>query len=336
MVATRGQRSAMTTAECSIPIRRLLNSTAGEDDLRIIKVQNTRFKVNPRVLRAGSRIFKTLFQDLESTIDLSGHTASQFRAFLWAAYARPLPSAKSVDVGRLCSIAEVAFTYDFSALKLWSLEGIRTHVNSTPLLRTAPSRTFVRLIQVALLYRDTILSRAIQSKWLTRMHWHDTDPAPALVVADAYSLQHLLSHAYYVHLVNVAPRIARALPIDDGGSPLSAAQNLHVLCGYYSLLAAWKQLQVSPPACTPPDSTVCREHTRCEIAWKARWALEVGHSSAFSPVDVLCRLLFMERQLEVDEVLKDCMTPGCRVEALDAIARKRGEISENLHHHFDL
>ncbi|KAJ7250036.1 hypothetical protein B0H12DRAFT_1234510 [Mycena haematopus] len=326
----------MTTTECSIPIRRLLNSTSGEDDLRIIRVQNMRFKVSPSILRAGSPIFNALLQDRDSPIELSGHTVSQFRAFLWAVYARPLPSAKSVDVARLCSIAEVAFTYDFNTLKLWSMEGIRTHVTATPLLRTAPSKTFVRLIQLALLYRDADLSRAIQSKWLTRIHWHDADPAPALVLADAYSLRHLLSHAYYVHLVNVAPRIARAQPIDDMGSPLSAAQNLHVLCGYHSLLAAWKQLQAAPPAFTPPDTTERHEHTRCEIAWKARWAFEAGRSSAFSPVDVLCRLLFMERNLEMDEVLKDCMAPGCRLEALDAIAKKRAEISENLHHHFDL
>ncbi|KAF8215050.1 hypothetical protein K438DRAFT_1955047 [Mycena galopus ATCC 62051] len=325
----------MTMTECPVPIRRLLNS--GEDDeLRIIRVQNMRFKVSPRVLRAGSPIFKTLLQNRESPIDLTDHTVAQFRAFLWAVYARPLPSAKNVDISRLCSIAEVSHTYDFNALKLWSLEGLRTHVNATPLLRTARSKIFVRLIQLALLYRDADLSRAIQSKWLTRMHWHDLDPAPALVVADAYSLRHLLSHAYYVHLVNVAPRIARAQRIDDIVSPLSPAQNLHVFCGYYSLLASWKQLEEVPPPFAPDVKCPPDAHENCEIAWKARWTLETGRSSAFAPVDVLCRLLFIERHLEADEVLKDCMTPGCRLEALDAIARKRAEISENLHHHFDL
>lgn len=247
---------------------------------------------------------------------------------------RPLPSAKTLDLARLCSIAEVSFKYDFNSLKLWSMEGIHSLVNApNTILRTAQSETFVRLIRLALLYRDADLTRSVQLKWLTRIHWHDLPPAPAIIVADAYDLQHLLCHAYYVHLVDVEPRIARAQPI-DAGSPLTPTQNLHVFCGYHSLLASWKQLQEAPPAFA--QDAKCRTHPRCLIAWQARWALETGRSSAFSPVDVLCRLLFMERHLEADEVLKDCMSAGCRREALDAIAKKRAEISDNLHHHFDL
>ncbi|KAF7364795.1 hypothetical protein MVEN_00349500 [Mycena venus] len=337
MVAARDQRPApysMTTSQCSIPIRRIINFDSGEDDVCIIRVQNMRFKVNPCVLQAGSPIFKNILESRESPIVLSGHTASQFRAFLSAVYARPLPSAKTVEVARLCSIAEVALKYDFNSLKMWSMEGIKTQVNApNTLLRTAPSETFVRLIRLALLYRDVDLSRSVQLKWLTRIHWHDLPPAPAIVVADAYDLRHLLCHAYYVHLVNVSPRIVRGEPIDTD-SPLTPTQNLHVFCGYHSLLASWKQLQEAPPAFAQDEE--CRTHVRCEVAWKARWALETGRSSAFSPVDVLCRLLFMERHLEADEVLKDCMGDGCRREALDAIAKKRAEISENLHHHFDL
>ncbi|KAJ6585452.1 hypothetical protein B0H19DRAFT_1109714 [Mycena capillaripes] len=214
------------------------------------------------------------------------------------------------------------------------MEGITALVNAPDtLLRAAPSEIFVRLIRLALLYRDADLSRSVQSKWLTRIHWHDLDPAPAIVLADAYDLRHLLCHAYYVHLVNVEPRIARAQPI-GARSPLTATQNLHVFCGYHSLLACWKQLQEMPPA-FEADAT-CASHARCLVAWKARWALETGRASGFSPVDVLCRLLFMERHLERDGVLKECMSAGCMKEALDAIAKKRAEISENLQHHFDL
>ncbi|KAJ7019418.1 hypothetical protein C8F04DRAFT_1197678 [Mycena alexandri] len=232
-----------------------------------------RFKVNPRVLRAGSPIFKTILKGRDSPIVLSGHTASQFRTFLWAVYAQPLPSAKSFDVARLCSIAEVSFKYDFNSLKLWSMEGIKSLVESpNTILRTAASETFVRLIRLALLYRDPALSRTVQSKWLTRLHWHDLPAAPALVVADAHDLRHLLYHAYYVHLVDVAPRIDREQPIDDGDSPLSTVQNLHVFCGYHSLLAAWKQLQESAPSFTP--DAACSSHSKCLIAWNARWALE--------------------------------------------------------------
>ncbi|KAJ6583926.1 hypothetical protein DFH09DRAFT_263931 [Mycena vulgaris] len=214
------------------------------------------------------------------------------------------------------------------------MEGIRKLVNApNTLLRTAQSETFVRLIRLALLYRDADLSRSVQSKWLTRMHWHDLPPAPAILVADVYDLRHLLSHAYYVHLVNVEPRIARGQSIGPG-SPLTPTQNLHIFCGYHSLLASWRQLQEAAPAFAP--NAECTSHERCLVAWKARWALETGRATTLSPVDVLCRLLIMERHLEVDRVLKECMHEDCRLEALDAIAKKRAEISDNLHHHFDL
>ncbi|KAJ7740241.1 hypothetical protein DFH07DRAFT_965423 [Mycena maculata] len=324
----------MSSSECSIPIRRIINYTSGEDDLRIIRVQNMRFKVNPCVLRAGSAVFKSILKSRDSPIVLSGHTSAQFRSFLWAVYVQPLPSAKSIDIGRLCSIAEVSFKYEFHTLKLWSMEGIKALVDApNSILRTARSEIFVRLVRLALLYRAADLNRAVQSKWLTRIHWHDLDPAPALVVADAYDLRHLLCHAYYVHLVNVAPRIAHSQSI-SAEYPLSIAQNLHVFCGYHSLLAAWRQLQEFPPAFAPAAD--CSAHDRCLIAWTARWALEVGRPSVFSPVDILRRLLFMERHLETDAVLQECMGAECRLAALDAIAKKRAEISDNLHHHFDL
>ncbi|KAJ7690353.1 hypothetical protein B0H17DRAFT_1065016 [Mycena rosella] len=342
MVSTRIQRPApysMTSSECTTPIRRILNYNSGEDDLRIIRVQNMRFKVNAHILREGSPVFKSiLHKSGDSPIVLSGHTGSQFRAFLWALYAQPLPGAKNLDIARLCSIAEVALKYQFNSLMLWSMDGIKTLVNAPDtLLRTAPSEIFVRLTRLALLYRDTHLSRSIQLKWLTRIHWHDLPPAPALVVADAYDLRHLLCHAYYVHLVDVSPRIARGQPIGGAGSPLTPTQNLHVFCGYHSLLALWRQLQDAAPAFAPaPTCTASAHAQRCAVAWAARWALEAGRATTLSPVDVLCRLLFMERQLEADEVLKACMDEGCRLEALDAVAKKRAEISDNLHHHFDL
>jgi hypothetical protein len=214
------------------------------------------------------------------------------------------------------------------------MDGIKTLVSSPDsVLRTAASETFVRLMRLALLYRDGDLSPSIQSKWLTRIHWHDLPPTPALVVADAYDLRHLLCHAYYVHLVNVSPRIVRSQSI-SAGSPLTPTQNLHVFCGYHSLLACWRQLQESAPLFTPVHK--CVTHSRCLIAWNARWALETGRETTLSPVDVLCRLLVMERNLEADGVLRECMHEGCRLEALETIAKKRAEISDNLHHHFDL
>ncbi|KAK7048740.1 hypothetical protein R3P38DRAFT_2606637 [Favolaschia claudopus] len=335
MVAARGQRStpySMMNSECPIPLRRTL-SYPGDDD-RVIRVQNMRFKVNANILRAGSSAFKNIFKSQDSPVVLSGHTAAQFRAFLWAVYAHPLPTAKTLDIPRLCSIAEVSFKYGFDSLKRWSMDGIRTKVNApnTP-LRTAPSETFVRLIRLALLYRDADLSRSIQSKWLTRIHWHDLPPVPAILIADAYDLRHLLCHAYYVHLVDVSALIADGKRLMDD-SLLSPTQTLHVFCGYHSLSALWRQLQETPPTFSAHPQ--CTSHARCQVVWAARWALETGRSWAFAPVDVLCRLLFMERHLEMDELVKSCMTEGCRREALDAIARKRGEVSDNLQHHFDL
>ncbi|KAJ7133550.1 hypothetical protein C8R44DRAFT_25143 [Mycena epipterygia] len=214
------------------------------------------------------------------------------------------------------------------------MEGINALIGSPDtLLRTAKSETFVRLVRLALLYHDWDLCRSVVSRWLSRLHWHSISPAPAIVLADAFNLRQLLCHAYYVHLVNVAPRIARSLPI-DAGSPLNSTQNVHVLCGYHSLLASWRQLQEAPPTFTA--AATCASHPRCLIAWTARWALETGRSTALPPVDLLRRLFVMEENLTADEVLRECMGSECKLRALEAITRKRAEISDNLHHHFDL
>ncbi|KAJ7643656.1 hypothetical protein FB45DRAFT_895666 [Roridomyces roridus] len=216
------------------------------------------------------------------------------------------------------------------------MDGIKSLVESAnSILRTAQSETFIRLIRLALLYHSPDLSRAVQSRWLTRMHWHELPSAPALVIADAYDLRHLLCHAYYVHLVNVAHLIVRTQPIDMYLS-LSASQNLHVLCGYHSLRAVWRHLQTDPLEFRRAEGCSSQGHKRCLVAWATRWAVEIERPSALPSVDVLRRLFLMEQHLEADVLLRECMRPGCWRVALDAIARKRAEISDNLHHHFDL
>lgn len=239
-----------------------------------------------------------------------------------------------VPLSRLCSIAEVAYLYSFKSLQSWALDGLSAVVNSpNTILRSASSAMFARVLRLAIIYNQRTLSISIQSKWMSRIHWHELPPTPAILFADEFGLRYLLSHAYYVHLVNVSSRISNIERIDVD-SPLSPSQNLHVLCGYYSLSAYWKHLQHDPTSFEPSEE--CRSHEQCLIAWKARWAVAADQHSPFPTVDVFNRLVSLETRLRADELLNVCMTRSCKIAALYSIRKKRGEISGCLHHHFDL
>ncbi|KAJ7143628.1 hypothetical protein C8R43DRAFT_1014895, partial [Mycena crocata] len=178
------------------------------------------------------------------------------------------------------------------------MEGIKSLVSApNSILRTASSPTFVRLTRLALLYRDAPLSRTIQSKWLSRLHWHDLPPAPAIVVADA-AICGTCSATPTTCTSSTSPRIARAQPI-GAGSPQRRAERA---CLLRIPLAHGR---VAPAA--GPRRRSCRPqvwaHDQCIVAWTARWALETERASLFQPVDVLRRLLYMDCHLQEDEVL---------------------------------
>ncbi|KAK1229562.1 hypothetical protein PQX77_007388 [Marasmius sp. AFHP31] len=311
---------------------------------RWVMIKKVQFELSPSQvykLSNKSPIFHIFFtsqggRTASDPIRLSGHNIEQFQDLLWALQTDPLPDAVEIPLPRLLSVAELAFKYQFKPLGHWSMSGIRRLVSmpNNPKIRQAPDISLSRLLKLSILYQQHDLCSSLQSNWLTRVYRRELSPFAAITVGDKCALPHFLGHAMYVHMVEMACRIANCERIDLG-SPLTHSQNLHIFCGYYSLQAYWRQIPQSPP--TYPHSPECRSSQNCRAAWVKRWkASSSSEFSAFPDVDVLRRILELQRRLVADPVLKGSMPIGCRDRALDAVIQKRTEVSNNMHHHFDI
>lgn len=201
-------------------------------------------------------------------------------------------------------------------------------------LRTASNETFLRALRLAILYRRPDISSSIQVKWLTRILWHELSPLPAILFADKYDFRSLLSHAYYTHMVDLGGRLTNSAFLADSSSILNRRQKTHILAGHLSLSTYWKRLRMTPPSFQ--QAPQCNLHRQCCAAWKMRWSVACSRPCAISDADVLRRLRCIEDVLKEDVLLKVCLAPQCRTSALESISRKRTEISNHLHHHFDL
>ncbi|KAF9262985.1 hypothetical protein L218DRAFT_1000222 [Marasmius fiardii PR-910] len=269
-------------------------------------------------------------------ICLSGHNVEQFRDLLWASHLEPLPDAQVIPLPRLLSVAELSFKYQFKSLSRWSMEGLRRLVvNSTSTkIRYAPDISLGRLLKLCILYQQGDLCTRVQEQWLARIYCRELSPFAAITVGDKCGYPQFVGHAMYIHMVEVSSRIANCERIDLG-SPLTHSQNLHIFCGYYSLKAYWRQLSQSPPSYT--HSPECRSPHKCKASWSKRWKLcSSSELSTYPDVDVQRKLMELQKRLSSDPALKDSMSVGCRAHALNMLVQKRHEVSNNLHHHFDI
>ncbi|KAF9013123.1 hypothetical protein BDQ17DRAFT_1419303 [Cyathus striatus] len=311
------------------------------NSLRVVKVQDIVFKLPYSFFeQMPIEIREAIFQhnrgiSLDDPAVLEGPTVDQFKTLLWAHFTYPSLSLKSLTLDRLLTIAELSYRYRLKHLMAWAIHGLAfvTHHTDTP-FRSAPSEAFVRMLNIAIKYHQKELSTAIQNKWMTRIHWQEVSPIPAILLADAYNLRTLLTHAYYVYLVLMEPRIAKSLRIDIE-CPLSPKQIKHVYCGYYSLRAYWWNLRRTAPEFIRSEE--CSElHSQCIEVWRRRWAVAGSRAYPSSDINILSRLMSIQQTLEADMLLSVCMTVQCREQAIASISKKRQEIVDNLHHHFDL
>ncbi|ESK88024.1 hypothetical protein Moror_10829 [Moniliophthora roreri MCA 2997] len=268
---------------------------------------------------------------------LKGHTMEPFKDLLSAVITQPLPDPLAVPLNKLLSIAELALRYRYLSLQTWTMDGVRQlsipNPHSPPTLRHSPESVYIRILKLALRHQQHDISQAIQYKWVSRLHWRELSPVTAICKGHKYGLRYLLSHACYVHMVDMEPLISIGLRVDIH-SQLTRAQILHVFCGYHSLRAYWEQLQRSPPRYA--HSKECLSPKKCQGSFDWSWKSLASSKSSLAPVDVLRRLLELQSQLGADPMLKLYMPPVCRENALEAIARRRESISHNLHHHFDI
>lgn len=231
-------------------------------------------------------------------------------------------------------MAELSHTYGLTNVLEWSMRALTAIANSQPSpLRTVPSHVFVRMVKLAMSTQKHNLVQSIQVKWITRIHWHELSPVPALLFADQQGIRHLLSHAYYVHLVAQEPELHQTKRL-NARSPLSPTQHQHLLSGFYSLQAYYKRLSATAPAF--PRSKECPNHMQCVKGWDMRWAVAMARSYSVAKVDILNLLRVVQKFLEVDMLLSVCLTAKCRLLALDSVAKTREDMANNLHHHFDL
>jgi len=259
----------------------------------------------------------------------------------------PSLDPKKLALDELFSVAELSLQFQLIQLKLWAIGALDTVLNgpNSP-LRNAPNQTFIRALRVAHAYNRMDLSTSIQRKWITRLHWRELSPLPALLLAEQLELRNLLSHAYFIHLVSL-PKVAQHCQAEGAliseqpskpfplTSPLTMQQRTHLLAGFYSLTAYWKWLRTNPPSIT--RSPQCKRHQQCLAAWRTRWIVACEKVNPDpSDADIFQKLKVVEEALKEDRLVQACLTPDCWTEALHAISRKRTEASNHLHHHFDL
>ncbi|KAG2010023.1 hypothetical protein CC2G_012880 [Coprinopsis cinerea AmutBmut pab1-1] len=272
----------------------------------------------------------------DKPIYLRGPTITQFRHLLYASTVYPAIDLNSLSLEQVLSIAEWAFNFGLTHLKTWSQKAMSSlfiPAANSP-LRTASNDIFFRALRLASLYRLPEVSSAVQVKWITRILWHELSPVPAIILADRCDFRSLLSHAYYTHMVELGVRLTESNFISDPSSILTRKHRTHLLAGYHSLSAYWKHLRISPPPFE--QAPQCKLHRQCCAAWKMRWSVACSRPCSIPEMDVLRRLRFVEDLLKEDMLVEVCLASGCRALALDSISKKRTDISNNLHHHFDL
>lgn len=242
-----------------------------------------------------------------------------------------------IDLPDIILVAEMAFHYGNISGAFWAMEGVRSAVFATENrpLRWASAEIFVRLLKLAFICDDDTLSHSIQSQWLSRLFRKELSPVPAIEMGSREPglLQHLLSHAYYVHMVALESILAAGRRIEDY-SPLNRAQNIHVRCGYLSLSVYASKIRGRAPSFRRGKG--CTSHEDCTKVWKASWILAMNRSSNVPDIDVLQRMKDAATELSKDPLIGLAMFEDCRTNALRSIARGRDMISKHLNHHFDL
>ncbi|KAF9016563.1 hypothetical protein BDZ89DRAFT_994410 [Hymenopellis radicata] len=325
-----------------IPPGLAANGAHMDNDFRIIQVGNALFNVHTPTLFPLS---PSLAKEIRSTkpgciARLSNPPPSpkHFEAFLLGVYKERNPKTlQMIGLPDIILVAEMSFHYGNISGAFWAMEGVRTAVFTTENrpLRFASAEIFVRLLKLAFICDDDTLSHSVQSQWLSRLFRRELSPIPAIEMGSRESgrLQHLLSHAYYVHMVSLEPILSAAQRIEPH-SPLTRAQNVHVRCGYHSLSVYASKIRARAPSFRRGKG--CASHADCTKVWRASWIIAMSRASSVPDIDILQRMKDAAMDLGKDPLIGLAMYDECRTNALRSIGRGRDMISKHLHHHFDL
>ncbi|KAF9069780.1 hypothetical protein BDP27DRAFT_1221970 [Rhodocollybia butyracea] len=211
----------------------------------------------------------------DTPILLSGDTASDFRALLWALYALPaevfaMPSSRAHLV-RLISIAKIAHKYGFRTTERWALSVLTMCVcqnpDATPASDDGTSANInnivtstsilTQLTEVAVLCAHEDLHEAVEPLWADVLFaGQSEDIVSAMTVADRYptQLRPLLGLAYYLMMLRGKEEWNKCSgPEEDPSGKvqprprLTRDQRIRLMSGYYNLSRACEALPINPP-----------------------------------------------------------------------------------------
>lgn len=311
-------------------------------DFRFVRVNDRLFKVPegfflqmPSKMQWDLRFSAGDGLTPEKPIFLRHHSEDQFKQILSAYNAFPSLDINSLTLDHLLTIGELSFQYGLRDLARWFLPAFRDLIVGphSPLC-SMPNHVYVRTMRLVFQTRSVQLIGIIQASWANRLHTSELTPISALLFADMYGLRDLLGHACYAYLMSVYPRVEERLCFDERRF-LNSRQKVYIQAGYHSLRAYWQRHGRDAPDFE--RGSECMQHIQCVYIWKQRWTFFLSQANdRFPEADVLNKLGLMLQLLRGDTVLSVSLSSSCRAAALEELTTKRGQVSQQLHHHFDV
>lgn len=192
----------------------------------------------------------------------------------------------------------------------------------------------------------------LSSRWISRLHERSLRALPTIMFvsgpgANTPQLTHLLAHACYVYLADLAVE-ARNLGVkaaellhydfkrrrDKNRASLPIRLYDQIRGGNHSLEKTWEKMFLDPPLGV--QSATCGMHVRCLDTWLQRWDVMTLRVSFLPKMDILRKLNVLVAAFEGDVSLEHGMNSACRINAIDNLKETRRRLSQHLFHHFDL
>ncbi|KIK51599.1 hypothetical protein GYMLUDRAFT_251901 [Collybiopsis luxurians FD-317 M1] len=318
-----------------------------KDLFRALKVESVVFRVNATLLCKASATFKKMFlRNADSTkpIVLRGLKAQKFSNLLWSLSTSSLPQLldeKSLE--RLLDVEELAQRFAISQLHIRAESTLLATIaqGKNPAIISCSSRSLSRMVKIVLRVGNQPLFSFLMQMWTWRLHSRELHHVHAMRLAQPSRWAHdprpflkLLGHAFYAAMMDVEPKLASGQCININ-STLTQPETIHIRCGYHSLRSWWDQIASQPPLYE--HSPRCDHPERCSSAWRVRFeSIADMESLPFPKVDGIRRIQELHKCLKDDLFLTQSMPVTCRHNALQELQKRRENLLETLHHHFDL
>ncbi|KAF7314524.1 hypothetical protein MKEN_00925500 [Mycena kentingensis (nom. inval.)] len=307
----------------------------------LLRVENTRFKVNAALLSDASYmlgdIIRRQHDGTERAIVLIT-SAAKFRALCWAIYASPeqlTPAGPDHQfVERMLQLANISQQMNCHRFSRISSAFLLRTIGSPSFGASCSSPLFAQLIDTAIQTSDDELLDTTVAVWSARIRTNDAPCVPAIIAADMHELSSLRGLAYYMHvqtmLADAGMNARGATAFQTDLSRLNNAQVTRLLSGHWSLVSLCEQLR------RVPTKFICACGGTCAKTWAERWsaAARSERVGAIRAAALLSLLGTMQQMLGVDAELAAGMGKECRKAALEAFTSRARELEDGLPDHF--